>query len=115
MSVGYTFLMHAKGSKERADAFRFLLESYVLKCAEALPTSRQADIDHALAETIGPAPDWLAAIGAHFDFSDDMASEIAGQWREGHQSADDAGFDIEPIEFARILVDRYMSDLVTNG
>jgi hypothetical protein len=89
-----------------------LLENYVLDCIGVLTPDKQASIAQIVERVYGPGPDWKRTLRATLHLDDSLDESLRELWVKNQQIASDAGQSLQPVDFARMIVDENFSKLI---
>jgi hypothetical protein len=82
-----------------------VIESYALDVIGELPPEDVEDLDDAVTELFGEAPDWRDAVRRGLGWNPLVDMAIAEGWHRFRQAARAEGRDPEPAAFARFFAD----------
>jgi hypothetical protein len=89
-----------------------LLENYVLDCIGALDEEQQSRLAGLVQHTFGGDEDWKRTLRTTLQLEESVDDGIRELWAHDQHIAKEAGVELRPDEFARMIVDANFASLV---
>ncbi len=89
-----------------------LLENFVLDCIGVLPEENQPRMQEVVSQAFENDGPWQETLCSSLEFDPEIAGEIRKRWEGSQELARENGFEIHPVQFAKMCVDENFSHLV---
>lgn len=89
-----------------------VLENYVLDCIGQLEPEKQRLASAVVQRVFGGGEDWKATVRAKLELGEGLDQHLRELWARNQKVARDAAQDLQPVQFAKMIVDENFASLI---